>query len=313
MMLVVAEARRAQVDTQVDVSTYSDVTGDAAGGFSRVAERVNDMMNNPSLQEAAEQVAVLCDVDGGDAFADELIWDVVEVLMQNPIFKVEARRLAINFATAMADPEFAQQLQKLSALITEEPEHGQLFKTLAEAGASHEDSSRTPKKIMSMLLLALAAPASAFNIPMHAPKVRQQEAQRIPRVHMQDIFDPLRIKGFGPQPLKKFVPSLIKTIPTPNAAAAALTAAAVALHAEAAHAKSVLGVNGALDFGPLAGDQPGGEGTGKALGINDDSLGFILFGGVFVVGLAWSQWQSYQDDDEDFFDTYDSRRFDKEA
>ena len=27
--------------------------------------------------------------------------------------------------------------------------------------------------------------------------------------------------------------------------------------------QSVLGVNGALDFGPLAGDQPGGEGTGK--------------------------------------------------
>merc|ERR1740129_1710377 len=237
-------------------------------------------MHNPSLQEAVEQVAVLRDVDGGDAFADELIWDVVEVLMQNPIFKVEARRLAINFATAMADPEFAQQIQKLSALITEVPEHGQLFKTLAEAEASHEDSGRTPKKIMLMLLSALAAPASAFSIPsipMRAPKVRQQEAQRVPRVHMQGIFDPLSINGFGPQPLKKFVPSLIKTIPTPNAAAAALTAAAVALHAEAAHAKSVLGVNGALNFGPLAGDQPGGEGTGKALGINDDSLGFILF------------------------------------
>merc|ERR1719510_2054842 len=107
---------------------------------------------------------------------------------------------------------------------------------------------------------------------MRAPKVRQQEAQRIPRVHMQGIFDPLRIKGFGPQPLKKFVPSLIMTIPMPNAAAAALTAAAVALHAEAAHAKSVLGVNGALDFGPLAGNQPGGEGTGKALGVNDTAL-----------------------------------------
>ena len=32
---------------------------------------------------------------------------------------------------------------------------------------------------------------------------------------------------------------------------------------QGAQAKSVLGVNGALDFGPLAGDQPGGEGTGK--------------------------------------------------
>ena len=45
--------------------------------------------------------------------------------------------------------------------------------------------------------------------------------------------------------------------------AAPALAAAVTLHSEAAHAKSVLGVNGALDFGPLAGDQPGGEGTGK--------------------------------------------------
>ena len=35
---------------------------------------------------------------------------------------------------------------------------------------------------------------------------------------------------------------------------------------QAAQAKSVLGVNGALDFGPLAGDQPGGEGTGKVSG-----------------------------------------------
>ena len=40
-------------------------------------------------------------------------------------------------------------------------------------------------------------------------------------------------------------------------AAQAATAAAVTFHSEAAHAKSVLGVNGALDFGPLAGDQPG--------------------------------------------------------
>jgi hypothetical protein len=48
-----------------------------------------------------------------------------------------------------------------------------------------------------------------------------------------------------------------------NKLPAAALAAAVSVHAEAAHAKSVLGVNGALDFGPLAGDQPGGEGTGK--------------------------------------------------
>merc|ERR1719440_727265 len=93
----------------------------------------------------------------------------------------------------------------------------------------------------------------------------------------------------------------------------AATAAAVSLHAEAAHAKSVLGVNGALDFGPLAGDQPGGEGTGKALGINDDALFFVLGGVTLAVGFAFAQWQSYQDDaDDDFFDTYDSRRTDRE-
>merc|ERR1740138_152560 len=95
-------------------------------------------------------------------------------------------------------------------------------------------------------------------------------------------------------------------------AGAALTAAVVTFHSEAAHAKSVLGVNGGLDFGPLAGDQPGGEGTGKALGINDDSLLYVLFGVVGAVGLAFSQWQGYQDDEDDFFDTYDSRRNEKQ-
>jgi hypothetical protein len=96
-------------------------------------------------------------------------------------------------------------------------------------------------------------------------------------------------------------------------AARAMGGAAAALSgAQAAQAKSVLGVNGALDFGPLAGDQPGGEGTGKALGINDDSLGFVLLGVTGSIGFAFSQWQGYQDDDEDFFDTYDSRRDDKD-
>jgi len=94
--------------------------------------------------------------------------------------------------------------------------------------------------------------------------------------------------------------------------AASSAALAVTFHSEAAHAKSVLGVNGGLDFGPLAGDQPGGEGTGKALGINDDSLGFVLLTVIFAIGFAFSQWQSYQDDDDDFFDTYDSRRGDRE-
>ena len=96
-------------------------------------------------------------------------------------------------------------------------------------------------------------------------------------------------------------------------ASATAAAAAITFHSEAAHAKSVIGVNGGLDFGPLAGDQPGGEGTGKALGINDDSLFFVLFGVVGAIGLAFSQWQDYQDDEEDFFDTYDSRRVESEG
>jgi hypothetical protein len=74
----------------------------------------------------------------------------------------------------------------------------------------------------------------------------------------------------------------------------------------------VLGVNGQLDFGPLAGDQPGGEGTGKALGINDDSLGFVLIGVVSLIGFLFTQWQGDQDDEDDFFDAYDSRRTDKD-
>ena len=51
----------------------------------------------------------------------------------------------------------------------------------------------------------------------------------------------------------------------------------------------------------------------QALGVNDDSLFFVLGGVTLGVGYAFAQWQSYQDDDdEDFFDTYDSRRVDRE-
>jgi hypothetical protein len=94
---------------------------------------------------------------------------------------------------------------------------------------------------------------------------------------------------------------------------AAATAAYITFQSEAAHAKSVLGVNGQLDFGPLAGDQPGGEGTGKALGINDDSLGFALLTIVVIFAFLFNQWQGYQDDEEDFFDGYDSRRTDRQS
>merc|ERR1719231_1233272 len=93
---------------------------------------------------------------------------------------------------------------------------------------------------------------------------------------------------------------------------AAATAASINLYIQAAEAKSVTGVNGALDFGPLAGDQPGGEGTGKALGINDDSLGFVLLAVTLSIFANFAQWQSKQDDDEDFFDSYDSRRIEKQ-
>ena len=50
----------------------------------------------------------------------------------------------------------------------------------------------------------------------------------------------------------------------------------------------------------------------QALGINDDSLFFVLGGVTLAVGYAFAQWQSYQDDEEDFFDTYESRRTDRD-
>ena len=87
MMLTLAEARRVGMHTQLDASAYSDVAGGSGDGLNQVAERVHDMMSSPSLQEVVDQVVVLRDVDGGDAFADQLVWDAVEVLMQNPIFK----------------------------------------------------------------------------------------------------------------------------------------------------------------------------------------------------------------------------------
>merc|ERR1719213_1586534 len=70
---------------------------------------------------------------------------------------------------------------------------------------------------------------------------------------------------------------------------AAYAAASIALYQQAAEAKSMIGVNGALDFGPLAGDQPGGEGTGKALGFNDDSLIAVLVLVTVGIGYLFSQ------------------------
>jgi len=131
----------------------------------------------------------------------------------------------------------------------------------------------------AMLLVAFAATASAF----------QLQSARVTKPRTQVSMGPVA-------ELRKL--------------SAAATAFSIATYIQAAEAKSVLGVNGALDFGKLAGDQPGGEGTGKALGVNDDSL-FVVLGGVTLgIGLLFAQWQSYQDDDDDFFDSYDSRRSD---
>ena len=51
---------------------------------------------------------------------------------------------------------------------------------------------------------------------------------------------------------------------------------------------------------------------GQALGANEPSLLAVLLIIPLTIGLLFSGWQGYQDDDDDFFDTYDSRREDRE-
>merc|ERR1719213_1623014 len=80
----------------------------------------------------------------------------------------------------------------------------------------------------------------------------------------------------------------------------------------AAPQMSIGGVNGALDFGNLA-SGVGGEGTGIALGANEPALLAIVVLIPTIIGFLFSGWTDYQEDrEDDFFDTYDSRRTDRE-
>jgi len=153
----------------------------------------------------------------------------------------------------------------------------------ATHGAGLGRAARADKTIMRSFILSLALTATAaFNAPV----------SRI-------------------APSRAAAPTMGLSVKAPQLPAAAM-AAMIMLHAEAAHAKGVIGVSGGLDFGPLAGNQPGGEGTGKALGVNDTSLFGVLLAIPVIIGVLFSQWQDYQDDDDDFFDSYDSRRDDRE-
>ena len=49
-----------------------------------------------------------------------------------------------------------------------------------------------------------------------------------------------------------------------------------------------------IKFGDAGVKVPGVNTTLEALGINDDSLGFVLLGVVGSIGFAFNQWQGYQ-------------------
>merc|ERR1719223_27815 len=97
----------------------------------------------------------------------------------------------------------------------------------------------------------------------------------------------------------------------PATAPSMLSRSKVAARPQAVPTMGIGGINGALDFGPLA-SGVGGEGTGLALGANEPSLLAVLLIIPVGIGILFAGWQGYQDDDDDFFDTYDSRREDRE-
>lgn len=238
MMLAIGEGRRVQ------------------DGFQRVVERVGNLVNNPNLQEMAVHVADQTKLleDMGDASsADDVILNSLESLMKDPHFKVEARRLAFDITSQVADPHFQQQIEGMG-----------------QRSMDIMPSETKSKEFSGLLYASLAAPAAAFQAP-----------GRVPKGH----FDPLRLQQAGP--MQKFMPAAIKANPTTGTAMSALIAAAVAFHAEAAHA-GIGGNQGQLDFGALSGDQPGGEGTGKFLGAGDPTFLVVLFGvNLFVRALFY--------------------------
>jgi len=79
----------------------------------------------------------------------------------------------------------------------------------------------------------------------------------------------------------------------------------------AAPQMAIGGVNGALDFGNLA-SGVGGEGTGIALGANEPALLAVVIAIPCIIAYLFAGWTDYQDDGDDFFDTYDSRRADRD-
>merc|ERR1712113_177839 len=158
---------------------------------------------------------------------------------------------------------------------------------MGESQIIHRRSSPFPVLQMKLTMLSLAVLAADAFV---APQSRLPASQGTRSAQAISMLKPMEA---------------IRKLP------AAATALGISTYAQVASAKSVVGVNGALDFGNLA-SGVGGEGTGKALGVNDDSL-FVVLGGVTIgIGFLFAQWQEYQDDDDDYFDTYDSRRVDRE-